>query len=164
MTLGASARIAPLLVLLHAASGCSFAHMNRAREPVVAPNDPVDCTSSRANPVLDTLCAGSFVFSAAALTMLTNCDQARLFEPCVSPDSRSKGVLVSAGLAVLCAVSAGYGYSSANTCEDVKKLNALCITGDEPSCKKLNPAWVPMVRAPATPPPAPAAADPAAGQ
>jgi hypothetical protein len=71
-------------------------------------------------------------------------------------------MLLSAGLAVLCAVSAGYGYSSANTCEDVKNLNALCITGDEPSCKKLNPTWVPTVRDPGTPPPAPSAADPAA--
>jgi hypothetical protein len=156
-----SARIVPLLVVLQTASGCSFAFMNKAQDPVAAPNDPVDCTNSRAAPVLDTLCAGYFVVNAAALSMLTNCDQAGLLEPCVSSGTRTGGMLLSAGLAVFCAVSAGSGYGYASKCEDTKSLNALCITGDEPSCKKLNPAWVPMVRAPATAPPAPAAADPA---
>jgi hypothetical protein len=136
--------------------------MNKAREPVVAPNYPVDCTSSRAAPVLDTICAGYFIANAAVLAGKKTCDDGTAAFDCVSSGTKSGGMLLSAGLAVLCAVSAGSGYGNASKCEQVKDLNALCITGDEPSCRKLNPAWVPMVRAPAAPSPAPAAAEPGA--
>ena len=103
-------------------------------QPVAAPNYPVDCTTSVAAPVLDTLCASYFVINGIALASGSGN---------FTSDSRAGGVALSAGLALFCAVSAGNGYSSAKRCEQVKNLNALCITGDLPSCTRLRPDWRP---------------------
>ncbi len=136
--------------------------MNKAQEPIAAPNYPVDCTSSRAAPVLDVICAGYFVLNTAVLAGAKTCDSAAPGEACVASGTKSGGMLLSAGLALLCGGSAGSGFGNASKCEQVKNFNALCITGDEASCKKLNPAWVPPMKFPAQASTAPAGAVPAA--
>jgi hypothetical protein len=153
MALQPSIRVTVLALLLQATSGCSLAFMSKAQDPVATPAYPVDCTSSRAAPVLDTICAGYFVANGIYWAAQTSCDQASFGESCVSSSNKTTGVLLSAGLAVLCGVSAGIGYGTATRCQDVKTLNAMCITGNEESCKKLNPAWVPSMRVPAAPAP-----------
>ena len=74
MTRRPVSRLALLLLLSQLASGCSLAFMNKAQEPVVAPNYPVDCTSSMAAPVLDSICAGYFVANGIYWASQTACD------------------------------------------------------------------------------------------
>ena len=140
-------RLSPILFLLH--SGCSWAFMHRAPQTVEAPNYPVECTSSRAAPALDTICAGYFVVNGLVLATRTSCDQASPGQSCVESGTKTGGILLSAGLATLCAVSAGTGYGNANRCEAVKSANALCITGNEAACRQLNPRWSPPLKLPA---------------
>lgn len=149
-------RLALLVLLVHTASGCSWAFMQRAPETVATPNYPVECTSSRAAPVLDAICAGYFVANGLVLAGSKTCDQASFGESCVESSTRNTGMVLSAGLAVLCAVSAGSGFGMATRCQEVKTTNAMCITGDEAACKKLNSNWTPPMKFQA-PPPVPAA-------
>jgi hypothetical protein len=154
--------LALLAVLLQSTTGCSFAFMSKAQEPIAVPTYPVDCTSSVAAPVLDSICSGYFVVNAIALAGMKTCDSAGFGEACISSSTKSGGILLSAGLAVLCGVSAGSGFGYASKCEGIKNLNAMCITGNEASCKKLNPAWVAPLKLPPPPPPAdPTSAAPA---
>lgn len=149
--------LALLVVLLQSTTGCSLAFMNKAQEPVATPNYPVDCTNSRAAPVLDTICAGYFVVNGLYWAGQTACDSYGYGTCTTTSSQKTTGVLVSAGLAALCGVSAIVGYGIASKCEHVKALNAMCITGNEESCRRLNPAFVPTVKAPVAPPPAAAA-------
>lgn len=143
-----TSRVAILATALQLATGCSWAFMQKAPEPVAAPNYPVDCTASRAAPVLDTICAGYFVANGIYLASQKTCDQAAFGETCVDSGTKTGGILLSAGLATLCAVSAGSGYGNAKRCEGVKSENALCITGDEAACKRLNATWQPPLKLP----------------
>jgi len=123
--------------------------MQRAPEPVVTPSYPVDCTTSVAAPVLDTICAGYFVLNGLVLAGAKSCDSASFGESCVESSTKTSGVLLSAGLAALCAVSASSGYGSSSKCGAVKTQNALCITGDEAACRRLNSSWTPPMKVPA---------------
>ena len=44
-----------LAVFALSGSGCSWAFVQKAPEPVMTPNYPVSCTDSKAAPVLDTI-------------------------------------------------------------------------------------------------------------
>lgn len=122
--------------------GCSLAFMSRPPSVVAAPNYPVECTTSYAAPVLDTVCASYFVLNAAALAGgAGNYDS----------NARGGGILLSGGLAVLCAVSAGIGYSSASRCSEVKDENNLCMSGNIAACTRLRPDWRPPPGARAAP-------------
>lgn len=138
-----------IVVLAWSLSGCSWAFMNRAPEPVAAPNYPVDCTDSRAAPVLDTICSGYFVVNGLYFAAAQSCDSASFGETCVESGTKTAGILLSLGLAALCGFSAGSGYGYASKCTSVKATNSLCITGNEEACKKLNPAWTPPLKVPA---------------
>ena len=151
MTPRSLSRTALLVAVLHAASGCSWAFMHKAPEPVAAPNYPVECTSSRAAPVLDTICAGYFVANGIYWASQKSCASASFGESCVESGTKTTGVLLSAGLAALCAAAAVSGYPNATKCEAVKAQNALCITGDEAACKRLNSSWTPPLKVPAAP-------------
>jgi hypothetical protein len=145
-----------VVVLAWSLSGCSWAFMNRAPEPVAAPNYPVDCTDSRAAPVLDTICSGYFVVNGLVIAGAKSCDSALPGESCIESGAKTAGVIGSLALAALCGFSAGSGFGYASKCTSVKATNSLCITGNEDACKKLNPAWTPPLKVPA------AAAAPAA--
>lgn len=132
-----------LVVASVCTNGCSFAFMSRAPQPVLAPDYPVDCSSSRAAPVLDTICAGYFVANAIVLAGATTCDNASFGEACYESGVKTGGMLLSAGLAGLCALSASSGFRGASHCSQVKQLNAACITGNESACVTLTPGWTP---------------------
>jgi len=124
-------------------AGCSFLFMSRPPEPVVTPNYPVECTSSRAAPVLDTICAAYHGVAGIAILATPACSQ----EPedvCIY-DAGDKAAVaaVMLGAAALCTASAVSGFRSAGRCREVKGLNALCITGDLAACRALRPGFVP---------------------
>jgi hypothetical protein len=124
-------------------SGCSWAFMTKPPEAVPAPNYPMDCTTSRAAPVLDTICVGYFIANGIYLAALQDCASASFGQSCVSSSTKTGGVLLSTGLGLLCGFSAASGYGYAARCEEKKNLNALCITGDQQSCRQLRPGWAP---------------------
>ena len=165
-------RLALVVASMLPLSGCSWIFMTKAPDPVVAPNYPVDCTSSNAAPILDTICSAYFVANGIYLLAVPDCSHASLGESCVDSGAKYAGAALSAGLAVLCGISAGTGYPASTRCQQVKDLNALCITGDMAACQSLRPGWIPPARAPApgaapvpgiqpAPPQAPPAAPPA---
>jgi hypothetical protein len=124
-------------------SGCSWAFMNRKPDLVAAPNYPLDCTTSRAAPVLDTICAGYFVANTVVLAGFKTCESASPGESCYASGTKNGGMILSAGLAALCALSASSGFRNANQCSQAKDLNAMCITGDFSACQALRPGWTP---------------------
>jgi len=138
---GTRAALAAATCLL--ASGCSWAFMTKPPEVVPAPNYPIDCTTSRAAPVLDTVCAAYFVANGIYLATAQGCDSASFGQSCISNDTKTVGLFLSAGLGLLCGVSAAAGYGQATRCEQKKDLNALCITGDQQACRRLRADWVP---------------------
>jgi hypothetical protein len=145
------------MVLSFQTSGCSLAFMTKPSVPVAIPNRPVECTTSRAAPVLDTVCTASFVALGSYGMSLTDCGSAMFGERCIESDTRTRGVLLAAGLAMLCGISAATGFGQAVDCQEVKDLNAVCMAGDLLACRQLRPGW-----APATPPPAPPGGSPLA--
>jgi hypothetical protein len=138
-------------------SGCSWAFMTKPPEVVSAPNYPIDCTTSRAAPVVDTLCLSYFVINSVYLASVADCATASFGQTCYSQSTKTGGILLSAGLGLLCGLSAASGYASAARCEEKKDLNALCITGDVRACQRLRPGWVPAASGPSfgTMPPPP---------
>jgi len=141
--------VALLVISAAPSSGCSWAFMTKAPDVVAVPNYPVDCTTSRAAPILDTICSAYFVANGIYLATVTSCENASPGETCFSSGTKAGGIVLSAGLAVLCGFAAGSGYDRAARCQQVKELNAGCITGDARACQQLRPGWVP---APVTPP------------
>src|SRR5262249_10576542 len=139
--------------LLVSPSGCSWAFMSRPPRVVAAPNYPVDCTSSRAAPVLDTVCAAYFVANGIVIAALPSCEKVGGGEPCASSGVKTGGIIVSGGLAVLCGFSAAFGYEGAARCQEVKDLNAGCMTGDVRACQQLRPGWAPAPSSPPSPGP-----------
>jgi len=130
-----------LLAPALASGGCSWAFMTRAPLPVAAPTYPVECTASRAAPVLDTICAGYFVANGIALAGIRDCDTAYAGQSCYRSGEKGGAILLSAGLAAVCVASAFSGYTRSTECEEVRSANALCIVGNEASCRQLNPSW-----------------------
>jgi hypothetical protein len=112
--------------------GCSWAFMTKPPAAVVAPNHPVECTTSAAAPVLDTVCGGYFVLNAIALGA-GNYDSS----------TKSGGIALSVGLVALCGLSAISGYGYSNRCENVKDANALCMSGSMAACHELRADWRP---------------------
>jgi hypothetical protein len=135
---------AALLVVALTLGGCSWIFMSKPPEPVVAPNYPVDCTASNAAPILDTICAGYFVANGIFLASYATCPGNYSTSSCIDSGTKTAGIIASASLAVLCGVSAGFGYGYASRCQQTKDLNALCITGDLAACQQLSPGWRPI--------------------
>ncbi len=148
MTSWAPSKCLLAIVLLHFTSACSLVFMSKAPEPVVAPTYPVDCTSSNVAPVLDSICGGYFFANGILLAAARTCDRAAPGQSCVDSSARPAGIALSVGLAALCTASAVSGVRSASRCSEVKASNALCITGDEAACLRLNPAWSPPLKFP----------------
>jgi hypothetical protein len=146
------ARAALLAFAAQAATGCSWIFMERAPDPVVAPDYPVQCTSSRVAPIVDSLYAGSMAVGAVVFAAMPTCGGSASTSAGTTPDScvHSGTTLAAAalyaGAAAVYAVAANQGFKSAGRCEDLKGLNALCITGHEDACVKLDPAWTPARR------------------
>jgi hypothetical protein len=161
------------LAVLIGSGGCSWAFMSKPPKTVLAPNFPVDCTSSRAAPVLDSICSGYFIANAAVLAGSKTCSD-NIFDPdnanCVDADTKSAGTVLSVGLAAICGVAAFNGYKSASRCAALKAQNVGCIGGDPQACQALAPGWrpgatyQPIIPFPLQPPattPAPSPVEPA---
>lgn len=144
-----------------AQSGCSWIFMSRPPDPVPVPTAPVDCTVSRAAPILDTICSGYFVANGIVLAATQTCPSPTN-GTCFDQGTKVAGIALSAGLATVCGLSAAAGYGYANRCEETKVVNGQCISGNERACLKLNPDWSPPRFVPAAPaqPPSPPAAPP----
>ena len=134
-------------------SGCSWLFMTKAREPVAVPNTPVDCTSSRVAPGFDVAGVAYFVVNGIVILSRPDCGSASFGETCWESSAKAAGTILSVALAGTYLASAITGFKSADRCEQVKDLNAQCISGNESSCHQLNPSWAPGV---GWPPPAPA--------
>lgn len=141
-----------LAALAHAAGGCSYLFMERAPDVVAAPDYPVHCTSSRVAPVADAVYAGSAGFAALMFAAMPRCSDDHLnpgARTCSSPAEKAALIAAPAAVAVALGVVARQGFEAASTCDAVKDLNALCITGREDACRALTPRWTP--RRPPTP-------------
>jgi hypothetical protein len=121
-------------------TGCSWLFMSKVPEPVVVPNYPIDCTASKAAPILDTICSGYFVANGIFLAAV-NCTNTS--DPSSCNTEKAVGIVTSAVLAGVCGFSAGSGFGYAAHCQESKDLNALCITGDFRACQALKPGWTP---------------------
>jgi hypothetical protein len=117
--------------------------MTKPPEVVSAPNDPIDCTISRVAPVLDTICVGFFIVNGILLATDQDCVLAGKGPSCLGGSTKTGGLVLSAGLGLLCGLSAASGFGHAMKCEQMKELNALCATGDQAACRRLRPDWVP---------------------
>src|SRR5262249_44683688 len=109
----ASSSAALLLVLGLAQSGCSWIFMSRAPDPVPVPTAPVDCTVSKAAPILDTICSGYFVANGIVLAATQTCPSPT-GGTCFDQGTKVAGIITSLALAGVCGASAaaGYGYSN----------------------------------------------------
>jgi hypothetical protein len=152
--------VGALTLLAFGNGGCSWLFMSSAPEPVLAPSSPIECTSSRAAPVLDSICAGYFVANGIFWAAADSCSDVASGD-CYESSTKSSGIAISAGLAALCAFSAVSGFRSSGRCGQVKGLNALCITGDVAACQALRPGFTPSGWTPAQPRPDPWGAPPA---
>ncbi len=158
-------RAAASLLASTLGSGCSWIFMTRPPASVPEPSVPIECTTSRAAPVLDTVCAGYFVVNGIVWAAAKSCSSASPGEKCYSSSDKSTGIAVSAGLATLCGISAVSGYGYAGRCREVRASQALCISGNEAACLQLtsrpspspgpSPAPAPSSPGTAAPPPPP---------
>ncbi len=137
--------LALAIVTVLPASGCSWIFITRAPDAVVAPDYPIDCTSSQAAPILDTVCS---VYWSSLTILALGVSTCRSSSPgeslCVASDaSRAGAVALFGGLAAVCGFSAASGYGNSSRCEQMKELNGACIAGDREACQQLRPGWTP---------------------
>ena len=136
--------VAALVVLaMGPASGCSWIFVTRAPEPPVPSEPPVNCTTSVASPVVDTVAAALLAASGVALIV----SGAYAVPPCSAPDwcfgqdlarGFATGFTVTGGVmlasAIPLAFSAGYGYATTADCRGVREAQLACVSGVETSC------------------------------
>jgi hypothetical protein len=113
--------LAACVALAVSGGGCSWAFMTSppARSTF---GDPVACTSSKAAPILDTLCASYFLLNTASIAARPKCDASGWSQDpdCLEAGTRSAAMGLALGIAGLCAASAVSGYSSASRCNLMK--------------------------------------------
>jgi hypothetical protein len=141
-----------LALLVVPTAGCSWAFMQKAPEPIVAPHYPVHCTRSRTAPVLDSICAGYYGLSAAIIASTPTCTGMYDDASCFDAQMKTTGLVIGATLAALCLTSAVSGFNAAARCEVVETRNVACIAGDLAACQALTPGWRPPTST-WTPPP-----------
>ncbi|HET8542709.1 MAG TPA: hypothetical protein VFL83_22735 [Anaeromyxobacter sp.] len=134
MPFAASRVLAGAAACAIASSGCSLLVAKRPPSEVVAPNYPVDCTSGRTAPVLDTACAVLAGTMVAAVALNEDAEARRATTLYLGP------------VVVGCGLSAFVGYRSTARCRALKPVNARCIGGDLGACHELAPGWIPTER------------------
>lgn len=103
------------LVLAASTGGCSWAFMTRP-PAAGAVGSAGYCTSNRAAPVLDTICASYFALNAVALARAPTCSTWQSASNCVDSGTKSSGIGLSLLIGGLCTASAVSGYSSSAQC------------------------------------------------
>jgi len=133
---------AGVLGLILSCSGCSFLFVRGkpANVEALPPSEPVECTTSKASPILDTVFAGLEVARTGYAVSRSDSDYhgAQL--------TRGADIGLGLGFVALFASSAIYGYVKTGSCADAKEQHE----------RASQPYLVPVA-----PPPPPAAAPPA---
>jgi hypothetical protein len=96
--------------------GCSLLFVTSPPATVekLPPSEPVQCTSSKAAPVIDTLIAGYQVFRTGYALSRSNSDYKG------APIDRNADIGIGVGLAALFIASSIYGYSVTSECAEAK--------------------------------------------
>src|SRR5262245_59968727 len=104
-----------LFILLVGPSGCSFLFTTKAPSDVELAQTPgpVQCTTSRAAPIVDTIIGGLEVVRTGVALNATDSDYIN------SPINRSADIAFGIGFASLFVASAIYGYSVTGHCDAV---------------------------------------------
>jgi hypothetical protein len=148
---------AGVLGLILSCSGCSFLFVRGkpANVEALPPSEPVECTTSKASPILDTVFAGLEVARTGYALSRTDSDYSG------SQLTRGADIGLGVGFVALFASSAIYGYVKTGSCADAKEQHERAI----------QPYLLPVGAPPPSPPPsaaspapseAPAVAPPAA--
>ena len=150
---------------------CSFIFVSgpparaETHEPRVRP-EPVDCTSSKAAPIIDTVIAGYQAFRTGYALQADDSDYVDV------PIKREADIGIGAGLTALFTAAAVYGYVVTGKCSDAKETYARQrvpppspppVAGP-PSTFTYAPPQAPPGAMPPPPAPPPPAAPPAATQ
>jgi hypothetical protein len=109
--------------------GCSHSGVRRPPAGPIAPSPPLECTSSVAYPVLDTVVAAFMVGVFGAVAIAGAVQQ----QPTVMWWGISLGLLGAA----LPTYSAVYGYSTTARCRELQQAQLSCIGGVEAACQTL---------------------------
>ncbi len=101
------------------AIGCSFVFTRSPPEhPELVPvQHPIECTSSKAAPIVDVIITG-FQVVRTSLAIAADDEQYEDF-----PITRGADIGIGAGLAALFAVSSGYGFANTNDCARMKRAH-----------------------------------------
>ena len=131
-------------------TGCSWLFVTKPPEPPRPASPPLECTTSVAWPVIDTVAAG--LLAAPGVATLVAASPQATGTPCTSYcglfSAMNTGIAVGGGVLVAAAVplafSAGHGYATTAECRQLKEAQLACVSGVETSCGALRiPAPVP---------------------
>jgi len=143
---------AGILGLILSCTGCSFLFVRGkpANVEAMPPSEPVECTTSKASPILDTVFAGLEVARTGYALSRTDSDYSG------SQLTRGADIGLGVGFVALFASSAIYGYVKTGSCADAKEQH------ERASQPYLLPVGPPPPPPPAATSPAPSEAPPAA--
>jgi hypothetical protein len=121
-------------------AGCSWLFVNKPPEPPTPASPPIECTSSQASPVIDTimavaLAAGGVATIAVSEGMRRNCSG--WLSMCGVNTAATAGGAVLVAAAVPTAFSAAHGFATTSDCRTVKEAQLACLSGVEASCAAL---------------------------
>jgi hypothetical protein len=136
-------RIRVVALLLCCTCGCSWITVNRPPTGPVAKDERLDCTTSVAAPVADTVIGSAALVTGgtgvgvgiAALAAPCDATTCWITEPVAITYAAIGAVLL--GLAVAEAFSAAYGFSRTAECRDLEQAQLACVSGVEASCARL---------------------------
>lgn len=129
--------LAALIAFAGVESGCSWIFVKKEPPLPLEPTPPVECTTSRAAPIIDVV-TGS-VFAAGAIVsglalapcVVETCDEWSQFWAIAGV---ALGALAVGATAI---ISGAYGFKHTKECEKLKSLQAACVVGDQDSCTLL---------------------------
>ena len=146
--------IATMLVLTCLpTTGCSWLFVNKPPEPPRPASPPLECTTSVASPVIDTVAAG--LLAGLGVVTIVAANPQVSGTPCTAYcglfTGITTGIAVGGGLLVAAAVplafSAGHGYATTSDCRHLKETQLACLSGVETSCAALRGSTSPQGKA-----------------
>jgi len=131
---GLATAMAPCLI---ATAGCSWLFVQKRPPPPVEAAPPVQCTSSAAAPILDTVFASLYGLGGAAAVVAGAVAQGGdSLDVGLGKAQIAMGALwLAAGVAL--AFSAAHGYAAISDCRELKAAQQACFGGFEASCAAL---------------------------
>jgi hypothetical protein len=121
-------------------SGCSWLFVNKPPREAVRATPPVECTSSVASPVVDTIAAGLLAFGGVGAIVLAS--EVTTGTPGYDPLAGMNTVFTAEGVVLIAAAvplafSAAHGYSATAACRQLREMQLACVSGVEASCRSL---------------------------